>query len=273
MLDRKILCNCNVEAEDNFILESLAACGENSNQKLEMYFTVSLAFVDHLEELTETVIDTPIDRNWMHEKQPLPISLESFEINSSLLQAPQTLKDYIKQYREHSKKLHLHQRNDDPDSKFKTFISGFIADIIGFSTALLTILITLVIIYIVMGHSKLKILVANMALQCIKTVEAAALNPHHIICEYGLVRMIMIVNLAILISMALAKLRNSKIFKGRLFSNTVKIKLFVADKQCYIPLHLNKMTGRVHSFKLHGMLTRENLTLRKNWILDVLEID
>ena len=178
LLDRNILGNCDIEAEDNFLLESLSACRENSNQKLEMYFTVNLAFLDHLEELTETPVDIPIDRNCMLEKQPLPISLESFAINSSLLQAPQTLKDYIKQYQEHSKKLHLHKKIDNTNSKFKTFISSFIADIIGFSTALLMIFITLVIIYIVIGHSKLKMLVANMALQCIKATEAAALNPH-----------------------------------------------------------------------------------------------
>ena len=72
--------------------------------------------------------------------------------------------------------------------------------------------------------------------------------------------------------MSLAKLRKSKVFKGRLFSNTIKIELFVADNQYYILLHLNKMTGSVHLFKLHGMLIKENLTL-KNWIWDVLEID
>ena len=116
-------------------------------------------------------------------------------------------------------------------------------------------------------------LVGNIALQCIKTVEAAALNPHHIICENGLVRILMIINLAILILMALAKLRKSKIFKGRLFSNTIKTKLFVADKQCYILLHLNKLTGSLHLFKLHGILIKENLTLKRNWIWDVLEID
>ena len=75
LLDRNILCHCDIEAEDNFLLESLAACGENNNQKLEMYFSLNLAFLDHLEKLTETVIDTPIVRNWMHEKQPLLISL------------------------------------------------------------------------------------------------------------------------------------------------------------------------------------------------------
>ena len=180
LLNRNILCNCDTEAEDNFLLESLAACGENNIQKLQMFFTVNLAFLDHLEELTE-VLNTPIDRNWMHDKQILPISLESFQINSSLLQAPKTLKDYIKQFQEHNKKLQLEKQHDNTKSKFKSFISSFIVDIIGFSAALLTIIITLVIIYIVTGHSKLKMLVANIALQCIKTIEAAALNPNYFI--------------------------------------------------------------------------------------------
>ena len=236
-----------------------------------MFLTVNLAFLDHLEELIE-VTETPIERNWTHEKQLLPISLESFEINSSLLQAPKTLKDYIKQYQE-NKKMHLQKQSNNTNSKFKTFISSFIADIIGFSAALLTVLITLVIIYIITGQSKLETLVANMVLQHIKAVEAAALNPHYTFCEIGLVKILMILNLSIITFMALAKLKNSRIFKGKLFYNTIKIKLFIADNQCYIPLDLNKVAGNLHLFKLHGMLIKENLTLKKNWIWDVLEID
>ena len=48
--------------------------------------------------------------------------------------------------------------------------------------------------------------------------------------------------------MALAKFKKSQIFKGRLFSNIVRIKLFIADTQCYIPLDLNKIAGNVHLF-------------------------
>ena len=114
-----------------------------------------------------------------------------------------------------------------------------------------------------MGHSKLITLVANIALQCIKTVEAAALNPNYVICENGILRILMILNLGIVTLMALAKLRKSRIFKGRLFSNTIKIKLFVVDNHCYIPLHLNKLAGSVHLLKLHGILTKENLVLKK----------
>ena len=73
--------------------------------------------------------------------------------------------------------------------------------------------------------------------------------------------------------MAFAKLRKSRIFKGKLFSNTIKVKLFVVDNHCYIPLHLNKLAGSVYLFKLYCILTKENLVLKKNWIWDVLEID
>ena len=54
----------------------------------------------------------------------------------------------------------------------------------------------------------------------------------------------------------------------------VKVKLFLVNDQSYIPLELNSAAGgNVHLFKLSGVLTVENFTLRKNWIWDVLEIN
>ena len=99
LLNRSILCNCDIEAESNFLLESLAACGEHEKPDLEMHFTVNLAFVDYIDQLNET-IDTPIMRNWTNQRQILPISLESFKINSNLLQAPKALRKFANQYRE-----------------------------------------------------------------------------------------------------------------------------------------------------------------------------
>ena len=99
LLDRNTLCNCDIEAESNFLLESLATCGEREKPDLEMYFTVNLAFVDYLEELNET-IKTPINSNWTSFKQPLHVSLESFQLNSKLLHAPAMLRDFIYQYQE-----------------------------------------------------------------------------------------------------------------------------------------------------------------------------
>ena len=173
LLDRNILCNCDIEAKNNFVLESLVACGDHEKPDLKMYFTVNLAFVDYLEELNES-IKIPIERNWTSYRQILPISLESFQINSSLLQAPKTLKDFINQYQENRKINNKKEIN--PNSKFKTFISSFITDLLVFIAAILTVLIMFIVIYIIMGQSKLKPLVANIALQHVKAIDALNTN-------------------------------------------------------------------------------------------------
>ena len=58
-----------------------------------------------------------------------------------------------------------------------------------------------------------------------------------------------------------------------MFSNIVKIKLFIVDAQSYVPTDLTKIAGNVHLFKLTGALLLENINLKKNWIWDVLEVD
>ena len=122
LLDRNILCNCDIEAESSFLLESLAACGEHEIPDLEMYFTVNLAFVDYLEELNES-IKTPINRNWTSFKQPLPVSLESFQLTSKLMHAPVMLRDFIDQYQENRITA---IKWESPTSKFRSFINNFL---------------------------------------------------------------------------------------------------------------------------------------------------
>ena len=49
LVNRSILCNCGIEAENNFLLESLAAC-HDTNTKLIMYFTMNTAFTNYIDQ-------------------------------------------------------------------------------------------------------------------------------------------------------------------------------------------------------------------------------
>ena len=65
LVNRSVLCNCGIEAENHFLLKSLAAC-QDTNSKLTMYFTVITAFVNYLDtfpNLTEVSPEFPIIRN------------------------------------------------------------------------------------------------------------------------------------------------------------------------------------------------------------------
>ena len=176
LLDRNIPCNCDKEAKSNFLLESLAACSEQENEKpdLEIYFTVNLAFANYLDQLDETIY-VPIERNWTHQMHVLPISIEPFHMSQNLLQAPKTLKEYINQYQENRKSLDIKEKMIK-EPTFNTFLSSYMVDVILFATGILTVLLTFVIMYMLCGYSKLKSIVANLALQCIKTVEAATIK-------------------------------------------------------------------------------------------------
>ena len=57
-----------------------------------------MAFITYFDTLMDS-LDAPILQNWMTHEQILPISLQSFEFNSSLLQVPKTLKDFVTQYK------------------------------------------------------------------------------------------------------------------------------------------------------------------------------
>ena len=96
-MNRSILCDCDWEAESNFLLESLAAC-ENPESKadLVMYFTVNLAFVNYFEGAIEN-LNALISMNWTTQKQVLPVSIKNYEYDPTLLSAPKTMKDLVTQ--------------------------------------------------------------------------------------------------------------------------------------------------------------------------------
>ena len=82
----------------------------------------------------------------------------------------------------------------------------------------------------------------------------------------------MILNIVIVVLLLLGKIKKCVFFQGQPFSNIVKIKLFLADTKSYLSIDLNKIAGNTHLFKLTRELSLDNITLRKNWIWDVLEI-
>ena len=54
LVNRTVLCNWEIEVENHFLLELLAAY-HDANCKLIMYFTVNTAFVNYLDNLTNSI--------------------------------------------------------------------------------------------------------------------------------------------------------------------------------------------------------------------------
>ena len=50
LVNRNVLCNYRIEADNHYLLESPAAC-DNKHYNLVMYFTINMAFTDYLDML------------------------------------------------------------------------------------------------------------------------------------------------------------------------------------------------------------------------------
>ena len=139
-----------------------------------------------------------------------------------------------------------------------------------FTATLITLIITLIIIYVLYGQSKLKALVTNIAMQRIKAVEAADMSD--ILCtsktQWYIMGMLIIITLGMLY-LVTNKIRKTSFCKGCLFSNNTKILLFISKIHSYV-IKLCRVAGGIH---LRGRLNPEHVRLKKNWIWDVLEID
>ena len=186
LMNQSILCNCDIEAESNFFLESLAACeGPHAKTDLEMHFTVNLAFMNYFEDILENS-GKHILLNWTTQEQILPILLKTFEISPNLINAPKMLQDLAVQYRNKRNIFDQKERNSDKpenNSKFQTLLNSFLADVLIVTAVLITLIIALIIIYVLYGQSKLKALVMNIAMQRIKVVEAADMSDMLCTCK------------------------------------------------------------------------------------------
>ena len=69
------------------------------------------------------------------------------------------------------------------------------------------------------------------------------------------------------------KSRRLKLCREYLFSNAVTIILLISDTQYYVPIKLCRMAENIHLFIIVRILTPENVILKQNLILDIIELD
>ena len=165
-MNRSILCNCKIEPENNYLLESLAAC-HDSESKLVMYFTVNNAFTNYQNEfiLTEDV-EIPIFTNKSTSEITLLVFLNKTKFDESLLSAPLTLKEYIAQYKHDAEILKERHDIDELQKEFanKNFFNSQEVKIFKFVVAIILIIATIVTIYPICKYNKLRALVPSLAL-------------------------------------------------------------------------------------------------------------
>ena len=115
-----------------------------------MYFTGNTAFMHYFNNLTDA-LDVHILQNLTKYVQVLPISLLTFDFDSKLLQAPQTLKDFVYQCKQKKEMLDKYENQNNKISKH-SFFNNYTMDIFLFIAAILSMIAMAAIVCIICKH-------------------------------------------------------------------------------------------------------------------------
>ena len=205
-----------------------------------MYFTVNIAFTNYIKQfnLTEE-LEAPTLTNKTTLEYTLPVFLNKSTFNDTLSSVPLTLKEYINQYKHDSEIFDLKERLDieELDIEFANknfFTNNFILDIFVFVIAIISVITTIIIIYALCKHNKLRALVRSLALKQVKELKAEEIRnenyKHECTSQFYIILALNIVIIGLVV-FTILQVRRIKPCRGQLFSNVVKIMLFISDVQ------------------------------------------
>ena len=156
------------------------------------------------------------------------------------------------------------------------FTNNFIIDTFVFVIAIILVITSMIILYTLCKHIKLRALVASLALQQVKEVKKEKVRDENYKCEcisqFYVILALSIVIIGLVV-FAILQVRRIRLCRGQLFLNIVEIMLFISDIQYYVPVKLCKTAGSIHLFKISGKLMIDKVKLNKHYIWDSLEID
>ena len=125
---------------------------------------------------------------------------------------------------------------------------------------IISLLATTLIIYLLCEHKKLRMLMTSLVLHKVTDVGTVIWKQINNECKT-----LTCINLALtilgLVMVAILHYRKSKLCRGHMFSNTVKIMIFISAVQYYVHIKLCKTIGSIHLFKITGTLMPENTKL------------
>ena len=272
-----VLCNCIVEAESNFLLESIAGCDpESDSTDLELYFVANTAFLNYFDELINT-LDTPFLHNVTRQEHVLPISLESDDFDKESLSAPETLRELVEKYKQRKISFNKQHKTLDNEKEDDSFIETSIFDhlalnIFIFVMTVISVIIVFIVIKLVFKGEKMQALVTNLAMiKGVKVINEEIKN--EINKEYWIIIIWLSLILLGVLFLTIEKLYRMPIFRKYHYSNTIKVMIFLSDIKTYVHIKLCKSSGSIHLSKLMGSINKEHISLHKNALWDIMEID
>ena len=138
-----------------------------------MYFTINMAFANYLDMLPSLTNPFQLIKDRTTYEQPLPINLSIPDFDSLLQHAHTNLKCFIHDYTNYKEIFDLKERHVSTDESLNNsnknfFSNNYIVDILVFTSSIISLISTTLVVYLFCKHKHIRTLVASLILHKIK---------------------------------------------------------------------------------------------------------
>ena len=118
------------------------------------------------------LLEFPIIRDRSTYEQTLPITLNISKFDTTLLTAPTNLKDFMHSYTKHKEIFDFQERHENMilNTSKNFFSDNYIKDIFMYISAIILLLTTTLIIYLICKHKKIRALISSLVLHKVKEI-------------------------------------------------------------------------------------------------------
>lgn len=288
-VNRSLLCNCEVGARLAYVLRSVSACSEQTGP-LQFNLSLNLAFLETFKRFWNRTdrIEMPTMK---HPELPVfPIRLEDpTDHPGSVVESPKDLEnllEYMEIQRNLSRQTLTERENTvmsyimdmTKDKSGLKWLSTYTVKVLIFITLLLSSLALMFGMHMACKNKKLGTLVTGLAMGPIRGANAKIIADElastQFTCTFPWFNYIVIpvtlIAMAICLYRQLAKLNW---WRGTRFERTSTVYLFLCKGCYFVPVKILRTTAGLHVISSIGELGSDNLSLSKNLIWDVMNVD
>ena len=160
VVNREILCDCQLDLEQSSVLRQLSSCNEDRSSKLVMQFHINIAFWELLRKRSPQIAEL-VQPQFTDHRQTFDVRL--FEGKQKRLDQPTDLEVFIERINKNAKRIPTRNemKNNIPS---KPLLPRWVNNIFVIVCTVFSTLLTLVVLLLLAKHFKMKSLTASLVI-------------------------------------------------------------------------------------------------------------
>ena len=284
VVNREFLCDCQLDLEHATVLRQLSSCSKSSSFKMQMKFTINLAFWEMFRNRSPNGASN-VQPQYTEKVQTFSVDL--YETQIKKLDQPVDLENFIETMGTDG----LTPEEKEASQPMQTIMPRWFNNVLVMTCTAVTTVLMIVIFILLAKHFKMKALVSMLAISSlpppieVENFTAAAIasalvapNPAigtKVVCAYPVAVIWQNILGYLVLAYTMAQyFRPVTWCKGYKYNKKCTLYIFVYDNnhERYSPLKIMSLKGQVHNYRMKYTGDGLSLTLVKSWIYDTMTI-